>query len=137
MMTIDGKNLILGRLGSHIAKKLIQGEQVHLINAENIIIVGNPTFIIEKYKQRRRIQHKGTPEKSPSWPRVPNMLVRRIIRGMLPWKRSTGKDAYKRLFVYFGNPKKLEGKIIDTAKPKTAVKSITILELCRNLGYSS
>ncbi len=135
-MIVDGTNLILGRAASQIAKKLLQGEQVHLVNAESMIIHGNPKQIIEKYTQRRRIQHKGTPEKSPSWPKLPNLLVRRIIRGMLPWKRSRGKDAYKKLIVYIGNPKKLDAKKLDNAEFKSASKHIKILDLCRNLGYA-
>ncbi len=137
MLVIDGTNLIIGRAASQIAKKLLEGEQVHLVNAENLVIIGNPAEIIEHYKQRRRIQHKGTPERSPSWPKVPNMLVRRIIRGMLPWKRSRGKEAYKRLFVYTGNPKKLEGKTLETSVVKSVRRSITISELCRNLGHNA
>ena len=136
MLAIDGTNLVLGRAASQIAKKLLQGEQVHSVNAESMIIHGNPKQIIEKYTQRRRIQHKGTPEKSPSWPKIPNLLVRRIIRGMLPWKRSRGKDAYKKLFVYVGNPKKLEAKKLDNAEFKSANRHITILELCKNFGYA-
>ena len=136
MLVIDGTNLILGRAASQIAKKLLQGEQVNLVNAENMVILGSPNQIIEKYMQRRRIQHKGTPEKSPSWPKMPNLLVRRIIRGMLPWKRSRGKDAYKKLFVYAGNPKKLDSKKLDNAELKSAARYITILELCKKLGYA-
>ena len=137
MLVIDGTNLILGRAASQIAKKLLQGEQVHLVNAENIIIVGTPKQIIEKYTQRRRIQHKGTPEHSPSWPKVPNLLVRRIVRGMLPWKKSTGKQAYKKLFVYTGNPKKLDAKKLENAIFRSTTKFVTILELCKSIGYSS
>lgn len=137
MLTIDGTNLILGRAGSQIAKKLLQGEQIHLVNVENMIITGNRKQIIEKYTQRRRIQHKGTPERSPVWSKMPNILVRRIIRGMLPWKRKRGKDAYRQLFVYIGNPKKLDAKKIEIAEFKSSKPSITILELCKNLGYSA
>lgn len=137
MLVIDGTDLILGRAASQIAKQLLQGEHVHLVNAERIVISGNRTDIIEKYLQRRRIQHKGTPEKSPSWPRVPGMLVRRIIRGMLPWKRLRGKEAYKRLVVYTGNPKGLEAKKPDNLIFKSACRRITVSELCRNLGYTS
>lgn len=137
MITIDGTNLVLGRAGSQIAKKLLQGEQINLVNAENMIISGNRMDIIERYLMRRRAQNKGTPERSPSWPRVPNMLVRRIIRGMLPWKKTRGKEAYRRLFVYTGNPKKLEAKKMNEFEFRSAGRRMTVSELCRNLGYSS
>lgn len=137
MQVIDGNHLILGRASSRIAKSLLQGEEVHLVNAEKLIIIGNPQQIVEKYLQRRRIQHKGTPEFSPVWSKVPHMLVRRIVRGMLPWKSSHGKEAFRRLRVYSGNPKNLANpQPIVQAKPASASRSITIRELCRHLGYS-
>ena len=137
MLIIDGNNSVLGRTASQIAKKLLQGEQIHLINAENLVIIGNPKQIMEKYAKRRRVQHKGRPERSPSWPKLPNLLVRRIVRGMLPWKKSTGKQAYKKLFVYLGNPKKFEAKKLEDVELKTTGRSITILELCKSMGYNS
>src|SRR3989338_6244877 len=105
MVVIDGTGLILGRAASQMAKKLLQGEEVHLINAEKLVLTGNPQSIIENYRVRRRLQNKGTPEHSPVWPKVPSLLVRRIIRGMLPWKSPRGKQAFKRLRVYISNPK--------------------------------
>ncbi|MBI2079542.1 50S ribosomal protein L13 [Candidatus Micrarchaeota archaeon] len=136
MLVVDGTNHVLGRLGSQIAKKILNGEEVHLINSENIVITGSPQSIIEKYKQRRRIKHKGRPEKSPNWPRVPNMLVRRIIRGMLPWKSATGREAFKKLKTYTGNPGKFESaKEFQVAKFNGNSRFITLGELCRQLGY--
>ncbi|MBI5051443.1 50S ribosomal protein L13 [Candidatus Micrarchaeota archaeon] len=135
MFVINGNNHILGRLGSQIAKNLLNGEEVHIINAEGIVLTGSPETVIEKYKQRRRIKHKGRPEKSPSWPKVPQLLVRRIIRGMLPWKTLRGRESFKRLKVYMGNPKNLESqKPLENAQFKGNSRFITIGELCRNLG---
>ena len=136
MIVLDGNRLIFGRLATHVAKKLLQGEEVHVINAENIVITGDRLGIIERYRQRRRLQHKGTPEHSPVWPRMPNLLVRRMIRGMLPWKSSRGKEAYKRLRVYSSNPKRLANPVtLETAKlAREELPHMTVLELCRQLG---
>ena len=135
-MVIDGKNLVLGRLASQVAKKLLNGEEVHVANCEGIVIIGNPQKIIENYIIRRRLQHKGTPEFSPKWPKVPFLLVRRIIRGMLPWKSLRGKEAFKRLRVYSGNPKNLQLATIDVAKFNSEARYICIGDLCKQLGHS-
>ncbi len=135
MLIIDGKGLILGRVASIAAKALLNGEEVHVVNSEELIIQGNKKYIVEKYKARRRLRNKQNPEKSPKWPRVPNLLVRRIIRGMLPRKKASGRSAFKKLRVYIGNPKNLEGKVLDEAKPKHLAKYITIKELCHELGW--
>jgi large subunit ribosomal protein L13 len=136
-MIVDGNNMIFGRFASQVAKKLLSGEEVHVINAEKIVIVGNPKQISGRYLVKRGIKHKGTPERSPVWPRIPHMLVKRMIRGMLPRETSRGKAALKKLRVYTGNPKNLaaSGKM-ENAEYDGVSKHITIQDLCRSIGYS-
>jgi large subunit ribosomal protein L13 len=138
MQVIDGTNMVFGRLASRIAKKLIGGEEIHLINAEKLVIMGNPRQISQRYLLKRRVQNKGTPEKSPVWSRVPHMLVKRMVRGMLPSRETLrGREAIKRLRVYTGNPKKLEaGAKIEGADYDGVSRHITIHELCKSIGYT-
>jgi large subunit ribosomal protein L13 len=133
MIVFDGDGAVLGRLGSRIAKLLLKGEEVHLINAEKIVISGNKNQIVERYRVRRRLRSKQNPEKSPKWPKRPDLLVRRIIRGMLPRKKATGRNAFKRLRVYIGNPKNFENA--EKIETKELVKKITVGELCAELGW--
>lgn len=137
MLVIDGTNMIFGRLASQIAKKILLGEQVQLINAEKLVIRGSPKQIADRYRIKRSIKHKGTPERSPKWPKIPHLLVKRMMRGMLPRKSSRGIDALRRLIVYTGNPKKLqENAKLENASFDGASKHITIYDLCRMIGYS-
>ncbi len=137
MQVIDGTDKIFGRLASRVAKKLVTGEEVHLINAEKLIIVGNPAEICQRYLTKRGLRHKGTPERSPVWPRIPHMLVKKMIKGMLPHENSRGREALKRLRVYTGNPKKLEAAAkIEGADFDGISKHVTIQELCKSIGYS-
>jgi len=137
MAVVDGKGMIFGRMASRIAKAVLEGQEVQLINAEQIVISGDPKVITGKFLLRRRAKHKGTPEHSPKWPKVPHMLVKRMIRGMLPWKAARGRAAYKRLMVYTGNPKGLSpGADFGAAVPKKGARYIRILDLCRMIGYS-
>ncbi|MEW6749075.1 MAG: 50S ribosomal protein L13 [Candidatus Micrarchaeota archaeon] len=136
MHVLDGTNMRLGRLASQITKKLLGGEEVHLINAEKLVIVGNPKQISQRYLTKRGIRHKGTPERSPKWPRLPHMLVKRMIRGMLPRENSRGKAALKRLKVYTGNPKDLKSNLkIEKAEFDGITKHITVHDLCKSIGY--
>ena len=38
---IDGKNAVLGRLASFAAKEALRGEEIVILNCEQIIITGN------------------------------------------------------------------------------------------------
>ena len=106
----DAKDKVLGRLASTVAKELLNGKNVAVINAERAYISGNKEMVAKKYKVRLGLQEKENPEHSPHWPRRPDMLVRRIIRGMLPYhKKPSGKAAFKRLRVFIGTPKELNG----------------------------
>lgn len=137
MLIIDGTDYVFGRLATQIAKKALSGEEVHIINAEKLIIKGDKNAIAEKFKERRRQVNKANPEHAAKWPRVPHLLVKRMIRGMLPWKTKRGKEAYKRIIVYSGNPKGLTASApIDAEKYDGIAKHITIADLCSRLGYA-
>jgi len=133
MIVFDGEGAVLGRLASKIAKHLLKGEEVHLINAEKIVISGNKNQIVERYRVRRNLKSKQNPEKSPKWPKRPDLLVRRIIRGMLPRKKATGRNAFKKLRVYMGNPKNFTKA--EKVETKELIKKISVGELCKELGW--
>ena len=134
MAIVDADNAVVGRLASIVAKRLLQGEEIIIVNAEKAVIVGNKSYIIEKYKERRDI---GSVRKGPYYPRMPDRILRRTIRGMLPMKKSHGKEAYKKLKVYMGVPRELQGKefeIIEDAKNNKLEGFITLRDLSIQLG---
>lgn len=137
MVVVDGKDMVFGRLASQIAKSLLNGEEIQLINAEQMVICGSPKMITERLQVRRRLQNKGTPEYSPKWPKLPHMLVKRMIRGMLPFKTARGREAHRKLLVYTGNPKSLtpEDKFAKSTVRK-GIRKIKIIDLCRLIGYN-
>ncbi len=106
-MIIDAKDLIAGRMGAFAAKQLLLGETVDIVNAEKAVISGKKNVVLAKYEHK---VERGTPRKGPFWPRMPHMMLKRIIRGMLPFKQAKGKAAYKRLKCYIGMPKQFEGQ---------------------------
>ncbi len=134
MAIIDADNAVLGRLASIVAKRLLNGEEITIVNAEKAVIVGNKYSITEKYEKRRNI---GSVRKGPYYPTMPDRIIRRTIRGMLPMKKSQGKEAYNRLKVYMGIPKEYQGKnfeVIDNAKNNKLEGFITLKDLSIQLG---
>lgn len=132
---IDGTDQILGRLSSIVARKLLEGEEVIILNAENIAIVGKKERILEEYKEKREI---GSSRKGPFYPRMPDRIVKRTIRGMLPRDRPKGRMALKRLKVYIGTPSDLKG--VEKSEIGAKVKGIkgttyiTVGDVSRYLG---
>jgi len=137
MMIFDANNAVLGRIASRAAKALLNGEEVFIINAEHAVIGGDPRNTIDRYKARREARNKANPEHSPHWSRRPDMLVKRIVRGMIPFDRPRGKIAIKRLRVYMGVPDELKSKKVEPIgrEVKAHSKSIIIKDLCRELGW--
>ena len=99
--------MVLGRAASVIAKRLLDGEEIILLNAERMVISGHLREILAKYKRRIELQDKANPEHSPYWSRRPDLFVKRVIRGMLPYKKARGKTAFKLLRVYAAVPEPL------------------------------
>jgi large subunit ribosomal protein L13 len=134
---IDAKGLILGRMASIIAKRLLQGESVIVLNAEKTAISGKRLQIVKEAKTFLEVGH---PRKGPFHQRRPDRIVRRTIRGMLPRKKPKGRQAYKRLKVYLGAPMEFEDKEIQTILEASAEKLkspyITVGELAKEIGWS-
>ncbi|MBC7081519.1 MAG: 50S ribosomal protein L13 [Thermoplasmatales archaeon] len=132
MRVIDATDAPLGRLSSVVAKMLLQGEEVFIVNAEKAIINGNKKEIIRRYMEKRKIG--GMKRKGPYFPRLPHMIVKRAIRGMLKYQQPKGRKAYKRLKVFIGLPPELADKQIEKTNFKKSTNYITLKELSSYLG---
>ena len=136
-MIVDANNQVLGRLATYVAKQALSGESVNVINCEKVLISGDRSKVFEKIRHSRN--DRGEPFHGPFISRMPDRLVRRMIRGMLPFKQARGREAFKRIMCYMGVPKEFEGK--DAVKPKGAdasklpnLKFVRIEEVSRMLG---
>jgi len=110
---INGDGLLLGRMASIVAKRALKGESIALVNAEKVIISGSRSRVLSQYDRKRS---RGSREGGPFFPRRPDHIVRRTIRGMLPYKRPAGMEAFKRIKVYVGVPADLAGSPMETLK---------------------
>jgi len=130
---IDANGATLGRLSTNAAKRLLNGEEISIVNSEKAIIIGKKTTIKNTYKKKREV---GTYRKGPFFPRMPDRIVKRTVRGMIPYQTPHGRAAFKRLKCYMGVPKEFEGKKFETIEDakKQPINYITIEELSKSLG---
>jgi large subunit ribosomal protein L13 len=132
---IDAEGLILGRLASHVAQRLLAGEEVVIVNAEKALITGGKDDVIAHFRHRRDV---GSGRKGPLYPRTPHMMLKRTVRGMLPFKKPRGRSAYKRLKVHISVPKELEKKkfeSVEGASQLSTQRYMTLGEVSKVLGY--
>ncbi|MBI2654493.1 50S ribosomal protein L13 [Candidatus Woesearchaeota archaeon] len=134
-MIIDAKDTILGRLSSYAAKQALLGSKVEVINCEECIVSGKKNDVLEEYAKR---VHRKAPGKGPYFYRRPDMFVRRTIRGMLPWKRARGRNAFKNIKCYVGVPENLKNeksiKIEYADAGKLTIDYLKVKDICRATG---
>jgi large subunit ribosomal protein L13 len=133
MIYIDASNQVLGRLASIVAKNLLKGENVTVVNAEKAVVIGNPEATIEFFKTKIA---RGTASFGPFYPKKPDMIFRRVVRAMLPFKTARGKEAFKRLKVFISIPENLREKKFTAVKGvenKGERKFITMKELAERV----
>jgi large subunit ribosomal protein L13 len=137
-MIIDGEGLVLGRLASKVSKKLLEGESITVLNAEKILISGTKEWAYIKYKQRiDRASISNPRTMGPKYPRRPDDIFRRTVRGMIPYKQSKGREAFKTLKVYVGVPNEFEGQEtvqLPETMPRHIKKSLELGKISRLLG---
>ncbi len=127
---IDAEGAVLGRLASSVAKKLLQGNSIKVVNIEKAIITGEPDMIYQKYKHKRE---RGDRMKGPFYPRQPDRLFQRVLRGMLPYKQGSGMDAMRRLEISAGKSAEKSEKA-GKGIPEVHAKYVTVGDLCERLG---
>jgi len=137
---VDGSDLIAGRLCSNVAKLLLQGNRVSIVNCDKIMISGKRKSIVEEYKTFLKIASIINPKHGPFHPRRPDTIISRMVRGMLPRKKPSGQAALKRLRAYVGIPNELRSleKIqFDKAKiRRTNAYYTSMAELGRTIGWT-
>lgn len=134
---INGEGLILGRMCSQVAKRLLNGEQIIVVNAEKIVLSGKRKSKVAEAKEFLEV---GAPERGPFHSRRPDRIVRKTVRGMVPWKKPKGKSAYKRLKVFMGVPSELKEQKMETFQSAQVSKlkgpHFTLEELAVEIGWN-
>ena len=130
-IVIDGRNALLGRLASFAAKQSLLGKEISIVNCNEVVVSGKPKSIIGEYKEMR--DKGGSSLKGPFFPRLPERIVKRTIRGMLSHRQGRGRDALKRIKCYNETPVKFEkSKMVKSGKEKN-IKKIKLGDLSREI----
>lgn len=135
---VNASRLVMGRLASAIAKRLLNGEKIVVINAEKALVSGKKHSKLKEIKAFLAVASVANPKYGPFHPRKPDLILRRTVRGMLPWDRARGKEAYRRLKVYVGLPDEYKDKPVEilpeaVANPKSPY--VRLGELAKEIGW--
>ncbi len=133
---VDAEGLILGRMASIVAKRLLEGERIEIVKAEEAVVSGKRLRVIKEWKEFLEV---GGRERGPIHWRKPNTIIRRTIRGMLPYRKPHGREAFKRLRVHIGVPEELADSNMESI-PETRVERlggryVTVGEIAVNIGW--
>lgn len=140
-VVIDATGHILGRLASKVAKMLLEGKKVHVVNVEECYISGKRRSIIDEWKAFYEIKSRVHPRHTPKHYKRPDKIFKRVVRGMLPRDKPKGREAIKRLRVYHGIPDPLKDKSMikveeaQARRPKSFY--MTLGELAKELGWKA
>jgi large subunit ribosomal protein L13 len=137
IVVVNAEGLILGRMASKIAKRLLTGEEIVVINAEKAVISGRKGNKVTEAKEFLAVGGVG---QGPFHYRRPDRVVRKTVRGMLPFKQPKGKLAYKHLKVFIGVPESLKNEKMETVTDAQAKKLkcsyFTVGEFSREIGWN-
>ena len=139
-IVVDATDHIAGRLSSHVAKLLLNGNRVSVVNCEKIMLSGTRTNIISQYRGFLEVSSVIHPRHGPLHPRRPDTIMKRMIRGMLPKKKPSGLAAHKRLRTYIGSPKELGSfekiQFKEAKIRKTAANYTTVGDIAKIIGWT-
>jgi large subunit ribosomal protein L13 len=139
-IVVDGTDLLAGRLSSNVAKMLLEGNRVTIVNCEKIMISGSKKNIVKNYKDFLAVASILHPEHGPYHPRRPDTMIAKMVRGMLPRKKPSGQAAHKRLRTYIGVPSEFRSSkktVFDNAKITRPVANYTTMsDLAKEVGQA-
>ncbi|ADB61426.1 ribosomal protein L13 [Haloterrigena turkmenica DSM 5511] len=99
-VVVDARDCILGRVASEVAQRALDGERIAVVNAEEAIITGDEEDVFGTYRKRLQLQS----DSGPYYPKRPDTIFKRSVRGMLPYKKPRGREALDSVRIYVGNP---------------------------------
>ncbi|MFC7072129.1 50S ribosomal protein L13 [Halovenus rubra] len=133
-IVVDARDCIMGRVASQVAEKTLDGQTVAVVNAEQAVITGNEDDIMGTYTKRREL---GS-DRGPYYPKRPDRIFKRAVRGMLPYKSTRGREAFENVRIYVGNPYEgdMEANVLDgTSLDRLSnIKFVSLGDISESLG---
>ena len=131
-VVVDARDCIMGRVASEVAQRALDGDRVAIINAEEAVITGNEESTMDTYRKRAEL---GS-DSGPYYPKRPDRIFKRSVRGMLPYKQDRGREAFESVRVYVGNPHDRDGEVLEgTSLDRLSnIKFTSLGEISETLG---
>jgi large subunit ribosomal protein L13 len=138
-IVVDAANCVAGRMCSHVSKLLLQGNRVAIVNAEKAMLSGDRYKTIQLYKEHLEINSVTNPIHGPFHPRRPDTILSKMVRGMVPKRKTSGVEAHQRLRVFIGVPEEMKKAKIESFEDSKITKPesyyITMGEVAKQIGW--
>lgn len=136
---VDASGQIAGRLCSKVAKLLLTGNRVVVVHAERVLFSGSRSSVMNDFFDRLKIASVVHPKHGPFHPRTPSGILTRMVRGMIPRKKSSGEEALMRLRVYGAIPKEMSKASFTSFDDAMATKPlayyVALGEIAARIGW--
>ena len=135
-VVVDARDCIVGRAASQVAQRALDGERVAVVNAERAVITGSEEDVMSVYRQRDAV---GS-DRGPNYPKRPDRIFKRAVRGMVPYEKTRGREALGRVRVYVGDPYEDDSSVDadvleDTSLDRLSnIKFVSLGDVSENLG---
>ncbi|MFT4893166.1 MAG: large subunit ribosomal protein L13 [Candidatus Nanohaloarchaea archaeon] len=131
---IDAENKIAGRLATNLARRLKDGEEIKVVNAEKAVISGTKEEVLADFKQK---YERGSKYTGPHYPKSPERILKRITRGMLP-DSGDGREMLSNIKMYLGHPEEI-GEAEDPGTKEgdelRNKKYVKLVEVSKHIGW--
>jgi large subunit ribosomal protein L13 len=131
-LVVDARDCVLGRVATQVAERALAGDRVAVVNAEDAVITGRTEDVLSKYEDRAEL---GS-DQGPAYPRRPDRIFKRAVRGMVPYKQDAGREALSNVRIYVGNPNEMDAQVLeDTSIDRlSTTRFVTLGSVAAHLG---
>jgi large subunit ribosomal protein L13 len=131
-LVVDARDCVMGRVATQVAESALDGDRVAVVNAEDAVITGRREDILSKYEDRAEL---GS-DKGPAYPRRPDRMFKRSVRGMIPYKKDRGREALSNVRIYVGNPHQKDASVLDgtSIDRLSTTRFVTLGSVAAHLG---
>ncbi|MFH1803002.1 MAG: 50S ribosomal protein L13 [archaeon] len=130
-LIIDATGGSMGRIAAMAAKQSLLGKEVIIVNCNDAVITGRPRTTIAVYTRKRA--RGGSAQKGPYFPKSPERIMKRTVRGMLSYKQGRGNAAFKRVMCYNTTPAEFKDTEKTSLKKLHHSKTIKLSEISKGL----
>ncbi len=135
----NAEGLILGRVANAVARRLLIGGTVYVVNAEKAVVSGKRSSLVRQWKDFLKVKSVANPKYGPFHSRRPDRILHDAVCGMLPMDKASGRFCLRRLRVYVGIPETLKESAMETipeaGSERLKGRYVLLGELAAEIGW--